>query len=202
MITTFRSWAAILWRRSYSAGSHHCLNSSRRWGRRGRMTYFGRVGTWWSGRHWGHGAVVFNGMYFRAEYGFLEDLTACLLLIWVGDNLVLASRHRRGRRSRRRMWWRLLWRRRRRRRMELSTVPLSVFVPTRPSFALRVDFSAACKQKKNTLSTACISIQAVHNTVHVHCSGFSSIIINFLGFFFTKSLFRYICYDPLSRLPR
>ena len=37
-----------------------------------------------------------------------------------------------------------LWRR----RMELSTVPLSVFVPGRPSFALWVDFSAACKQKK------------------------------------------------------
>ena len=61
------------------------------------MTDFGRIGTrrpWW---HWGHGAVVFNWMYFWAEYSFLEDLTACLLLIWVGDNLVVASRHRGGR---------------------------------------------------------------------------------------------------------
>ena len=110
------------------------------------MPYFGRIGTWWSRRHGGHGAVVFNWMYFWAEYSFPQDLTACLLLIWVGDNLVLASR----------LWrllLRLLWRRR---RMELSTMPLTVFVPSRPSFALRVDFSAACKaknKKTKTLST-------------------------------------------------
>ena len=71
------------------------------WGRyRGWVTYFWWVGTWRSRRHGGHGAVIFYGMYFWAEYGLLEDLTACLLLIWVGDNLVLASRHRRGRRKR------------------------------------------------------------------------------------------------------
>ena len=71
------------------------------WGRyRGWVTYFWWVGTWRSRRHRGHGAVIFYWMYFWAEYGLLEDLTACLLLIWVGDNLVLASRHRRGRRKR------------------------------------------------------------------------------------------------------
>ena len=128
---------------------------------------FRRVSARWPWGHGGHWTVVFNGMYFGAEYSFFQYfMPRCsgttrrasnasprwqrcdswvLIWVWGIGLLLLTSRyggHSRGRGGQWRLLLRLLV-------TEFSALSMTVFVTTRSSFTLRIDFPASWKKSEN-----------------------------------------------------
>ena len=93
-------------------------------------------GQWGHGGHW---TIIFNGMDFWTKYCFFKDFTG--LLIWTRDrwmisylcdlaDVILTSTLRKGN------------------LLKFSTLPLTVFVSTWPSFTLRIHFTSTCKKER------------------------------------------------------